>query len=124
MPTKVILKEKNLIASEPTKFVGRGLMYEVKNSLELRDYSVPAAKKTRIYKCQLEVCDADEALTLIAEIVCKKNDPNNFGLKNMSTLTLMGTSPSGNKNQIKPNDVIPVKAGISIQVSDSTINII
>lgn len=111
-------------AGKSTKCDGCGRMYEVKNSLVLRDYSVPAAKKTRIYKCQLEVCNANEALTLIAEIVCKNNDPNILGFKNMSTLTLMGTSPSGNKNQIKPSDIIPVKAGISIQVSDSTINII
>ncbi len=51
----MILKEKNLIASEPTKFVGRGLMYEVKNSLELNDSSVPAVKKMRFDKYQLGV---------------------------------------------------------------------
>jgi len=112
------------IAGKSTKCDGCGKMYVVKNSLELRDYSVPAVKKTRIYKCQLEVCNANEALTLIGEIVCKNNDPNILGFKNMSTQTLLGTSPSGNRNQIKPNDIIPVKAGISIQVSDSKINII
>ena len=107
-----------------TKCDGCGKMYVVKNYLELRDYPVPAAKKTRIYKCQLEVCNANEALTLIAEIVCKNNDPSILGLKNMTTQTLMGTSPSGKIIPIKPNDVIPVKAGISIQVSDNKINII
>ena len=112
------------INAQSTKCDGCGKMYEVKNALELRDYSVPAARKTRIYKCQLGVCNANEALTLIAEIVCKNNDPNILGFRNMTGMTLMGTAPSGNKNQIKPNDVIPVKAGISIQVSDSKINII
>ena len=99
-------------------------LYTVKNTLELRDYSVPIAKNTRVYKCQLGVCNAKDALNLIARVVSKDNDPSVLGLMNMTENTLKGTTPSGKTNQIKPNDVIPIISGISIEVSDSKINII
>jgi len=37
---------------------------------------------------------------------------------------LEGTAPSGKINQIKPKEVIPIKSGISIKISDTKIRII
>ena len=82
-----------------------------------------AAKNTRIYKCQLGVCNADEALTPIALVVAKNDDPNVLGLRNMTKNIVVGTTPSGKTNQVKPGEVIPLKAGISIKVLDGKIEI-
>ena len=101
-----------------------GKPYAVKNALELRDYSVPVAKNTRIYKCQLGACNAKDALNLVARVVSKDNEPSVLGLMNMTEDTLQGTTPSGRIKQIKPKEVIPIISGISIKISDNKINII
>lgn len=98
-------------------------LYEVKHTLKLHDYSVTAAKNTRIYRCQLGVCNADEALTPVAFVVAKKDDPNVLGLRNMTQNILVGTTPSGNTKQVKPGEVIPLKAGISVKAFDERFEI-
>lgn len=98
-------------------------LFEVKHTLKLYDYSVTAAKNTRIYKCQLGVCNADEALTPIALVVAKNDDPNVLGLRNMTKSIVVGTTPSGKTNQVKPGEVIPLKAGIRVKVLDGKIDI-
>lgn len=97
--------------------------YTVPHTLKLKDYSVTAARNTRIYKCQLCVCNADEALTPAALVVAKANDPSVLAIKNMSNTTIVGITPSGNTNQVKPGEVIPLKAGIIIKIFDGTIDI-
>ena len=98
-------------------------MYEVKNTLKLYEYSVTAAKNTRIYKCQLGVCNADEALTPVGLVVAKPDNPQVLGFRTLSKTIMIGTTPSGKVNQVQPGEVIPLKAGISIQVFDGTIEI-
>lgn len=96
---------------------------EVKNTLKLYEYSITAAKNTRIYKCQLGACNADEALMPIALVITKNDDPYVLGLRNMTKNIVEGTTPSGKINPVKPGEVIPLKKGISIKVFDSKIEI-
>ena len=98
-------------------------LYEVQNTLKLYEYSVTAAKNTRIYKCQLGVCNANEALTPVALVIASKDDPGMLGLRNMTSNIVVGTTPSGKTNQVKPGEVIPLKAGISIKVFEGKIEI-
>lgn len=98
-------------------------LFEVKNTLKLSDYSITVAKNTRIYRCQIEVCNAEEALTPVALVVAKKDNPNILGLRNMTKSTLVGVTPSGKTNQVKPGEVIPIKAGISVKAFDGKIEI-
>ncbi len=117
-------KELFIIDSAPTNCDVCGKLYTFKNSLELSEYSVPVARGTRIYKCQLGVCNAQDALVPIATVIAKNDDPNVLGLMNMTRDTLAGTSPNGRVNPIIPGQVIPIIPGISIKVSDNKIKII
>ena len=112
-----------IMNASSTKCERCGKVYEVKNTLKLYEYSVTAARNTRIYKCQLGICNADEALIPVAVVVAKNNDPNILGLRNMTDNIVLGTTPSGRTNQVKPKEVIPLKAGISIKVFDGKIEI-
>ena len=98
-------------------------LYEVQHTLKLYEYSVTAAKNTRIYKCQLGVCNADEALTPVGLVVAKPDNPKILGFRNMSKTVMLGTTPSGKVNQVQHGEVIPLKTGIHIQVFDGTIDI-
>lgn len=101
-----------------------GKPYTVKHTLKLYDYAVTAAKNTRIYKCQLGVCNADEALIPVGVVIAKPDDPDVLGFRNMSKTVMLGTTPSGRTNQVKPGEVIPLKAGISVKVFDGKIDIL
>ncbi len=117
-------KELFIVDSAPTNCDVCGELYTFKNSLELSGYKVPVARGTRIYKCQLEVCNAQDALDPIATVIAKNDDPNVLGLMNMTRDTLTGTTPSGKSKPIEPGQVIPIIPGISIKVSDNKIKII
>ena len=41
----------------------------------------------------------------------------------MTKSTLVGVTPSGKTNQVKPGEVIPIKAGISVKAFDGKIEI-
>lgn len=98
-------------------------LYEVRHTLKLYEYPVTAARNTRVYKCQLGVCNADEALMPAAVVVTKKGDPNVMGLRNMTGETVVGITPSGKINQVRPGDVVPLRRGIKIKAFDGEIEI-
>jgi hypothetical protein len=93
------------------------------HSLKLPDYSITAAKGSRIYRCQLGICNADTALTPIALVVAKPDNPNALGVKNMTAQIWKATTPSGKAKQVQPQEVIPFKQGIVIEVYDSKIEL-
>lgn len=94
-------------------------MVPVRNTLKLADYSITAAKGTRIYRCQIDrTCNANDALDRIGVIVAKENDPSMLGFRNMTQTILVATTPSGNTRQVKPGDIIPLKPGIKFQTAD------
>lgn len=95
----------------------------VNNSIQLSDYAITAAKGSRIYRCQLGICNANDALNPVA-VVVEKNDPSKaLGLKNMTSNILKATTPSGKVKQVQPQEVIPFKAGIVIEAFDSKIEL-
>lgn len=93
-----------------------GRTVEVKHTLKLADYSITAAKGTRIYRCQLGACNADDALDRIGVIVSRDDDPNMLGFRNMTKDTFLAITPSGKQKQLKAGDVVPLKAGITLQL--------
>jgi len=95
----------------------------IKNTLKVSGYSVTAAKGTRIYRIQLGSCDADKALMPIGQVVVNSKDPKRLGFRNATNQIMIGVSPSGKRNQIKPNGIVPLKAGIKLEVYNSTIEI-
>ena len=95
----------------------------VKYSIKLPGYSISAVKGSRVYRCQLGTCNADEALNPVALVVAKPDNPDVLGLKNMSGKTLNAVTPSGNTRLVQPKETIPFKTGISVEVFDKVIEL-
>lgn len=112
-----------VIGASSTKCDRCGKLYEVKNKLKLYEYSVTAAKKTRIYRCQLGICNAADALNPAADVIEKNGDPNLLGLRNVTNTIVSASTPSGKVNQVKPGEIIPLKAGISVKIFGGSIDI-
>lgn len=91
--------------------------------LELSEYSIPAIKDSRIYRCQLGVCDEKEALSPVAHIISKKDSPGILGVKNKSGKRWDAITPSGQSRKVEQDEIIPLKDGIKFTVFDETISI-
>lgn len=107
-----------------TKCDGCGTLMEVNHIIKLPDYSITAAKGSRVYRCQLGICNADEALTPVALVVSKGDDSSVLGLKNMTPNILKATTPSGKVKQVQPQEIVPFKPGIIIETFDSKIELL
>lgn len=94
----------------------------INHSIKLPEYSITAAKGSRIYKCQLGVCNADDALNPIA-LVVSKDDPNILGVKNMTEDTWNAVTPSGNAKQVPPQTIVPFKSGIVFEIQNCKIEL-
>lgn len=90
--------------------------------LVLSDYSIPAIKDTRIYRCQLGVCDEKEALTPIAQVVEKK-ESGAQGIRNKSGNRWNAITTKGTARKVAPDEVIPLKDGITFKIGDASIEI-
>ena len=84
--------------------------------LELGEYSIPAVRDARIYRCQLGVCNEKEALDPVAHILAKKDNPAVLGVMNKSGKTWNAVTSKGTPRDVKPGEVIPLKDGITFKV--------
>ncbi len=91
--------------------------------LDLCDYSIPAVSDTRLYKCQVGISNADEALNPIGRIMSKKDNPNMLGLKNLSGEIWNALTPSGKSKKVMPDEVIPLIDGIEFTIGNENIKI-
>lgn len=96
----------------------------IRYSIKLPEYTMAAAEGSRVYRCQLGICNPDEALNPVALVVAKPDDPTVLGLKNMTGKTLTAQTPSGRIRQVMPKEVVPFKAGIRIDVFDKQISLL
>ncbi len=106
----------------PTQCDGCGKMIAIPYKLSFGGYSIPAVAGTRVYRCQIGVCDEKEALTPIAQILARQ-DTGELGIKNRSGSRWNAVTSKGDARKVAPDEVIPVKAGITFVVSDCTIEI-
>lgn len=107
--------------AETTKCDSCGKPVVVQNTIKLPSYSITAAKGSRVYRCQLGTCNADEALNPVALVVAKPD--GTLGVKNMTQNILNAWTPSGKSKQVQPQEVIPFKPGIKIEVFDKEIEL-
>lgn len=98
-----------------------GNLVIVDNIIKLPTYSITAAKGSRVYRCQLGACNADEALIPVLHVVARPDGV--LGVRNMTMNVLKAIFPSGKEKQIAPGEVIPLKAGISIYAYNAEINL-
>lgn len=95
---------------------------EIPFKLDLSDYSIAAIKGTRIYQCQIGVCDDKDALKPVAHVL-KKKDSEILGIKNKSRKQWYATTTKGEKKKVAPDGVIPLKNGITFTINEKTIEI-
>ena len=88
--------------------------------LMLSNYSIPAIKDSRIYRCQLGVCDERVALSPVAHVVEKKNS-GTLGIRNKSNKRWDAITTKGVARKVAPDEVIPLKDGIAFSVGDEKI---
>lgn len=98
-------------------------MIDIPYRLEFSEYAIPGAADSRIYRCQLGTCNADEALKPMGRILAKKEDRSILGLKNLSDRSWNATTPSGKAKKVMPGEVIPIKDGITFTINTETIQI-
>lgn len=96
---------------------------DIQYRLDLRDYSIPALRGSRIYRCQLGVCDDTEALTPVAQVVEKKDQPGMLGIRNKSDRKWDAVTPSGKTRYVSPDEVIPMRDGITFTAFDEKMTI-
>ena len=84
------------------------------------DYKVPALGDSRIYRCQVGTCNAEDALNPVGNIV---RDGDKLKIKNLSNRSWNATTPSGVGKKVAPGEMIPLKSGITFTVNDTTIQI-
>ena len=90
--------------------------------LEFKDYSIPALPNSRIYRCQLGVCNVDEALNIVASVIMDK-DTNELCINNKTSNTWDTVTPSGEHKNISPNDNIPLQDGMTFVIYDQEVKV-
>lgn len=110
-----------VLNASSTKCDSCGKMVNIKHRIALPGYTITAAKGTRVYRCQLGLCNIDDALTPVARVVVKDGDSNTIGLKNMTPDILLAKTPSGKMKQVPAQGIVPFKAGIEIEAFDKKI---
>ena len=93
----------------------------IAHRLEFSEYSIPAIKDSRIYRCQLGVCDANVALEPIAHVLTKPDNPGVFGIKNKTSFHWDAITSKGVARKVAPNEVVPVKPGITFKIEGEQI---
>lgn len=113
----IILKNTDVAVCETC-----GKKYQIPHELKLPKYSVAIIKGTRIYRCQLGMCNIANALDPVGFVVA--NDQNKLYLKNMTSNTWSAVTPSGKVNQVAPGGSVPFVSGIEIKVFEKQIKMI
>lgn len=101
-----------------------GKQIRIPFKLIFRDYAIPALKGTRIYRCQLGVCNEADALAPVAAVL-KKRDTGALGIKNKSGKNWDAITSKGVSRKVSADEVIPLKDGIKFtcEGTDDTITI-
>lgn len=101
-----------------------GKKVNITNMVNLPYYKVNAFPGCKIYKCQIERnCIEEEATIVIAEIVANPENPIQYGIKNLSEVNWICTTPSGNKKVLPNGGIVPVIKGIKINIFGKDIEI-
>lgn len=101
-----------------------------KNTMEIthsiRTYSgvIPAFDHGRIYFCQSGEFDASNATNPVGLIISNPSKPSELGIKNITGETWSVTTPSGNRRNVAPKEVVPFMDSIKITVSNGVLELI
>ena len=85
---------------------------EIPYRIAVGGYNIPAVSGSRIYRCQLGICDEKDALDLVAQVLHKK-DSNIWGIKNKSEKRWKMINSAGNEQRILPDEIVPLANGMT-----------
>ena len=78
---------------------------------------------SRIYRCQLGPCNANEALTPVGRVLANKSNPNQLGIRNMTHKYWNAETSSGKDRKVAPKENVPLKNGMKLWIESETITI-
>lgn len=102
---------------------GCGKQVTVPYRLELPDYSMPAIRGNKIYRCQMGGRDAKNALDVVGEILAKKTDPSVLALRNCGAQFWKATASAGEQVQVMPGQVMGITGGLKVYVTETGKNV-
>lgn len=92
--------------------------------LEFSGYSTIGVAGTRIYRCQVGPCNADEALKPVGQVVRMEKDGKSvLILRNLSENIWNATTPGGRAKRVEPKESVPLIDGITLTIHNETIKI-
>lgn len=90
--------------------------------LVLPEYSVPLVKDRSIYRCQLGSCELSRMLEKLIKVVSNDRQTELL-LKNTSGAEWTAYTPSGGRKLVGPDEVVPVRDGITFYIGDVELRI-
>ena len=85
------------------------------------NYNMPGIPGTRIYRCQLGPCNANEALTPVGRVLANNTNTNQLGIRNLTEKYWNAETPSGNEKKVLSNEIVPLKDGIKLFIGSEKI---
>lgn len=87
------------------------------------NYKIPGMPDSRIYRCQLGPCNANEALTPVGRVLANKSNPDQLGIRNLTQKYWNAETPSGKDRKVAPQEIVPLKNGIKLWIESEIITI-
>ncbi len=106
----------------PCRCDGCGKLLKLPYRLQLPDYCIPAVRDSRIYRCQVCICNDTDALTPIAQVV-QKEGSGAMGIRNKSGKRWYAANTRGENVTVEPEEVIPLYDGIVFYVEKAPVKI-
>ena len=86
-------------------------------------YSIPGVPDSRIYRCQVGTCNANEALNPVGRVLANTSNPGLLGIRNLTEQFWNAETPSGKKRKVLSQEIVPLKNGIKLFIGTETITI-
>lgn len=99
-----------------------GKRIEIPFRIDFIDYSIPALKGSRIYRCQIGICDEKDALTPVAQLLENK-ETKKIGVKNKTDKRWDALTPSKVSKKVQPDSIVPLVDGIELIIENESIKI-
>ena len=88
------------------------------NAVQFGMVTIPLYPKSKIMLWQVDASQNDVEMVL-GEVVANPNDPNMFGIKNVSTISWKINLPNGTQKPLVPGAVVPIRPGFIIECTNN-----
>lgn len=88
-----------------------------------KNYYLPGFSDTRIYRCQVGPCNANQALSPVGRVIVNKANTKQIGIRNLTDTFWNGETKSGKSKKVLSNSVVPLIPGIKLYIESEIITI-